>query len=146
MGRVPIVSVVRGRDTHSRLGLRIRGCRHIALLAHDENIIPKKSYCRITCSARSAPRAAAAESLWVASATSGARARARAGPARSRGAPWRGRGRTSHCGLAPLSGSFPLSFSFARPRLLQFVKDPPEPVAGDLGGVRRARSGFNRWH
>jgi hypothetical protein len=48
MGRVPIVSVVRGRDTHSRLGLRIRGCRHIALLAHDENIIPKKSYCRIT--------------------------------------------------------------------------------------------------
>lgn len=48
MGRVPIVSVVRGRDAHSRLGLRIRGCRHIALLAHDENIIPKKSYCRIT--------------------------------------------------------------------------------------------------
>lgn len=60
-------------------------------------------------------------------------ARARAAPARSRGAPLRGRGRASRCGLAPLSGSFPLSFSFTRPRLLQFVKDPPELVAGGLG-------------
>lgn len=62
------------------------------------------------------------------------RARARAGPARSRGAHRRGRGRASRCGLAPLSGSFPLSFSFSRPRLLQFVKDPPEPVA--VAGTR----------
>lgn len=46
MGRVPIVPVVRGRNAHSRLGLRIGGCRHVTLLAHYENIIPKESYCR----------------------------------------------------------------------------------------------------
>lgn len=104
---------------------------------------PAPRVCR-TCSARSAPRAtaAAAESLWAASATSGARPRARAGPARSRGAHRRGRGRAARCGLGPLSGSFPLSFSFSRSRLLQFVKDPPEPVSwGDSGGVKRSALG-----
>lgn len=57
MGRVPIVPIVRGRNAHSRLGLRIGGCRHVTLLAHYENIIPKESYCRriLLCTLR-APR------------------------------------------------------------------------------------------
>lgn len=48
MGRIPIVSIMRGRKAHPRLGLRIRGCRHISLSAHYENIIPKESYHRGT--------------------------------------------------------------------------------------------------
>lgn len=43
MRGVPIVPIMRWRKAHPRLGLRIGWCRHITLLAHDENIIPRES-------------------------------------------------------------------------------------------------------
>lgn len=52
VGRIPIVPVVCWREAHPRLGLRVGGCRHITLLTHYENVIPRGTSTKEPCNRR----------------------------------------------------------------------------------------------
>lgn len=52
MRGVPIVAIEWWRKAHPRLGLRVGGCRHIALLIHCENTIPGDSSTSKPCNRR----------------------------------------------------------------------------------------------